>query len=284
MKVSLILATYGRAEELERAVDSFLAQTDRGFELIVVDQNPDERLLPYVQKAQQGGLDVQHVRMDKPGLSAARNRGIALARHEILAFPDDDCWYEAQAIEQVRQAFEADADLKGAIGCWVEQAGAAASMQAYLLDYADWRQFRGGNASSISLFFNRALFQSLGGFDERFGVGQWYGAAEETDFVLRALATGARLQYCPAVRVHHAYAPRPTGSLGTLCRQARRRSRGTGAIYAKHRLSAYVVLRGLVAPVTTPLSRLAPPALLVRGLFTSLGRIEGYLRWTMKER
>lgn len=283
MKVSLILATYGRAEELERAVDSFLAQTDRGFELIVVDQNPDERLLPYVQKAQQGGLDVQHVRMDKPGLSAARNRGIALARHDILAFPDDDCWYEAQAIEQVRRAFEADVQLKGAIGCWVEQAGATAPTHAYLLDNAAWRQFRGGNASSISLFFNRALFQSLGGFDERFGVGQWYGAAEETDFVLRALATGACLQYCPEVRVHHAYAPRPTGSFGTICRQARRRSRGTGAIYAKHKLSAYVVARGLVAPIITPLSRLAHPTLLVRGLFTSLGRIEGYLRWKIRE-
>jgi glycosyltransferase involved in cell wall biosynthesis len=281
MKVSLILATYGRAEELGRAVDSFLAQTDRSFELIIVDQNTDERLLPHVQKAQQGGLNVRHVRMDKPGLSAARNRGIALAQHEILAFPDDDCWYEPQVIEQVRRAFTADPTLRGAIGCWVEQAGPVAK-PPYLLDYTAWRHFRGGHASSISLFFDRVLFQSLGGFDERFGVGQWYGAAEEIDFILRALGTGARLRYCPEVRVHHAYTSRALGNLGTICRQARQRSRGTGAIYAKHKLPVHVVIRGLLAPVATALPRLLP-AQIGRGLFTSLGRIEGYLRWRSRE-
>ena len=137
---------------------------------------------------------------------------------------------------------------------------------------------RASHASSISLFFDRVLFQSLGGFDERLGVGQWYGAAEEIDFILRALATGARMRYCPEVRVHHAYALRPTGSFNSICGQARRRSRGTGALYAKHNLPAYVVLRGLLAPVVSALPRLSP-AQIGRGLFTSLGRVEGYLRW-----
>src|SRR3569832_91242 len=87
MNVSLILATYGRAEELGRAVDSFLSQTDRGFELIIVDQNPDERLAPFVEQAREGGLDVRHVRMDTPGLSAARGRGGARARRGGRAGP-----------------------------------------------------------------------------------------------------------------------------------------------------------------------------------------------------
>lgn len=283
MKVSLILATYGRAEELARAVDSFMAQTDREFELIVVDQNPDDRLVPYVQKARQGGLDVLHVRMDKPGLSAARNRGIALARHGILAFPDDDCWYEPDTIARVRQAFAANPDLRGIIGCWVEQAGVKAPAHPYFLDQQAWRQFRGGHASSISLFLDRGLFQSLGGFDERFGVGQWYGAAEETDFILHALASDARLQYRPGVRVHHAFAAHPVGSLPTLCRNARLRNRGTGAIYAKHRLSPWVIVRGFTAPVLASFIR-GQGAAAARGLFTGLGRIEGYLRWIIKER
>lgn len=282
MKVSLILATYGRAEELGRAVDSFLSQTDRGFELIIVDQNPDERLAPFVERARDGALDVRHVRMDTPGLSAARNLGISLARHDILAFPDDDCWYEDRVIEHARRAFMEREELGGVIGCWVEQAGAAAPGQAYFLEHEAWREFRGGHASSISLFLDRRIFGSLGGFDERLGVGQWYGAAEEIDFILRALASKVRLRYCPDIRVHHAYAPRPVGSFKATCLQARRRSRGTGAIYAKHKLSAYVVVRGLVAPVVNALPRLSPTQI-GRGLFTSLGRIEGYLRWKTRE-
>ena len=282
MKVSLILATYGRAEELGRAVDSFLSQTDRGFELIIVDQNPDERLAPFVDKAREGGLDVRHVRMDTPGLSAARNLGISHARHDILAFPDDDCWYETEVIEQVRHAFGKEPALGGAIGCWVEQAESKPATQTYLLEHSAWREFRGGHASSISLFLDRRLFENLGGFDERLGVGQWYGAGEEIDFILRALASGARLRYCPNVRVHHAYSRQPVGSFKTICRQARRRNRGVGAIYAKHKLSAYVMVRGLLAPVVNAMPRLSPSQI-GRGLITSFGRIEGYLRWKMRE-
>lgn len=281
MNVSLILATYGRTEELGRAVESLLAQTDHGFELIVVDQNPDDRLVRYVEQARMGGLDVHHVRMDKPGLSGARNRGIALAKHDILAFPDDDCWYEPMVIEQVRRAFSKEPDIGGVIGCWVEQAGSTPAQQAYLLDHAAWREFRGGHASSISQFLARKLFANLGGFDERLGVGQWYGAGEETDFILRALAAGARLRYCPEVRVHHAYSQQPVGSFKTICHHARRRNRGVGAIYAKHKLPAHVVARGLLAPLVKALPRLSLLQI-GRGLFTSLGRVEGYLRWKMR--
>lgn len=277
--VSLILATYGRAEEMGRLVASLLAQTDRGFELIVIDQNPDERLACHVECARRGGLDVMHVRMEKPGLSEARNRGIALAKYPVIAFPDDDCWYEAGTIAAVRSGFEAVPGVGGLIACWVEQRAAVGPGEAYWLDHQAWRNFRGGDASSISLFLDRALFDAIDGFDQRFGVGKWYGAAEEIDLVLRALAAGARLQYNPQVRVHHAWGGVPRGPFAALARNARRRSRGTGAIYAKHRLPRMVVLRGFVAPVMKALSSPTQPVRLGLALFTTLGRVEGYLRW-----
>ncbi len=277
--VSLILATYGRAEEMGRLVDSLLAQTDRGFELVVVDQNPDERLANHIERARNGGLDVTHVRMEKPGLSEARNRGITLAKYPVIAFPDDDCWYEAGTIAAVRKGLDSVSGMGGLIACWVEQSAAVCPGEAYWLDYEAWHNFRGGYASSISLFLERALFDTIGGFDQRFGVGKWYGAAEETDLILRALAAGARLHYNPLVRVHHAWSDVLVGSFADLARNARQRSRGTGAIYAKHKMSFMVVLRGFVSPVLKALARPTRPARLVLSLFTSLGRVEGYLRW-----
>lgn len=281
MAVSLILATIGRTQEVGRFFESLLAQTDRQFELIVVDQNPDERLAPYIRLAQEGGLDIRHERMEKPGLSTARNLGISLAKYDILAFPDDDCWYEDRVIERAIRSFQSH-HLGGLVARWVEQAGSQPAL-AYQLDLTAWRNFRGGHASSISLFLDRTLFQTIGGFDERLGVGGWYGAAEETDFVLRALAHGARLEHVPDILVHHAFNKQPVGDLAGHCRQARRRGRGTGAIYAKHKLDAYVILRGLSAPVLNALPKCLQPGWLMRGLFTSMGRLEGYLRWRAKE-
>jgi len=281
MCISLVLATIVRTQEVGRLIQSLLAQTDRRFQLIVVDQNPDDRLVAFVHWAQEGGLDVLHERMEKPGLSAARNRGIALAKYHILAFPDDDCWYEDTVIERVIRSFQAN-DLGGVVARWVEQAGTEPA-RAYRLELPAWRAFRGGHASSICLFLNRSLFQQLGGFDERLGVGGWYGAAEETDLVLRALASGARLEHVPDIQVHHAYNKLPVGDMQRQLRDSRRRGRGTGAIYAKHHLRPYVILRGLTAPVVTALPKCLEPRWLMRGLFTSLGRLEGYLRWRIKE-
>jgi glycosyltransferase involved in cell wall biosynthesis len=284
MPVSLLLATINRTTELSRLILSLLDQTSREFELIVLDQNRDDRLLPYIGMAREGGLDVRHERMDKPGLSAARNRGIELAKYDILAFPDDDCWYENNVIERVICSFR-DHGAGGVVGHWVEQSGGE-FLKAYQLDLAAWRRFRGGNASSISLFFNRSLFMSLGGFDERLGVGKWYGAAEETDIVLRALTRGARLYFRPDIRVHHNYSTQLSGELRTICAQARTRGRGTGAIYAKHKLETYVILRGLAGPIITAVPRLLRPRgyySLLKGLYTSLGRLEGYVRWRLTE-
>jgi GT2 family glycosyltransferase len=151
-----------------------------------------------------------------------------------------------------------------------------------LLAQSAWRSFRGGDASSISLFLKKPLFTRLGGFDEHFGVGQWYGAAEETDFLLRALADSAKLLHCPIARVHHHF---PTGALlatHIACLHARRRARGTGAIYAKHRLNLWVVMRGFIAPWLMPLrhGKLQHAKL---GIFVTLGRIEGFMRWKLQD-
>src|SRR6266851_4817106 len=61
MRYSLLLATRGRTEELHQFFRSLLAQTWRDFEVIVIDQNPDDRLVetlaPYA-----GKIALQHLR------------------------------------------------------------------------------------------------------------------------------------------------------------------------------------------------------------------------------
>lgn len=284
MRISLILATIGRAEDFGRFVIALIRQTCRDFELIVVDQNLDDRLLPYIEGALQAGLDVSHFRLKKPSLAGARNLGIEHARGDFIGFPDDDCWYENDTIATVLAAIEGNAGWQGVIARWVEQSQTDRSDPGTgPLIQSDWRRFRGGNASSITLFLNRELFVQLGGFDERMGVGQWYGAGEETDFVLRALSAGAVIGRWPAARVHHLYWARVTERPGLTWRAVQCRARGTGALYIKHRLSMSTIIRGLLAP---PLVALRS-GLGVKGLgfafALSIGRLQGALQWLLSK-
>ena len=207
--ISLILATFGRAETIAQLVQSLMVQEYSAFELIVVDQNPDDRVVPYLNSARECGILIKHIRMEKPNLSAARNLGIRHSEGAIVAFPDDDCWYQPDTLREVLTAFARHTQWQGVVAQWVEQVAAEVGQdQAEVLVEADWRNFRGGNASSITLFLKRSLFDSLGGFDERLGVGQWFGAGEETDLILRTLRLGALVGRWRGAQVHHPYAAR----------------------------------------------------------------------------
>lgn len=280
MVISLVLATVGRSQAVGRCLRSLAAQSDQSFEVLLIDQNSDDRLDIWVNEAQLLGLKLRHIRLKKPNLSSARNLGIAESVGAVVGFPDDDCWYEADVISNLRKAFAGDEHLDGCVANWVEQScvrGEDASGRT--LSLAAWRKFRGGDASSISLFFRRDLVLRLGGFDERIGVGQWFGAAEETDLIFRALAAGACLQRLPALRIHHVFGAFQNAPLALRLRNARSRARGTGAMYAKHQLTAYIVARGLAAPVLVPLVCFRSWDVIAIGLYTSLGRLEGLVRW-----
>ncbi len=283
--LSLVLATYGRSDLIGRFVASLEVQTSADFELIIVDQNNDDRVVPYVAQARNASIHVNHIRMAQPNLSAARNKGIAQATGAIVAFPDDDCWYEPDVIEQVLATFATRPHWNGLVADWVEAAtpGNRASLDPFLSG-PKWRQFRGGDASSIALFFRAEMLRNIGGFDERFGVGQWFGAGEETDLILAALASGAQLARCANIRVHHHFQAQDTKALAGNWRAALRRGRGTGALYVKHRMNLWVMLRGFLSPLINSVIKKHSIGSLLLSLAVSAGRIQGALLWALKFR
>src|SRR5271166_3162469 len=100
--VSLIVATVNRVAELDRLLTSLDRQTYKEFEVIVVDQNPNDRLVPLLAKHPR--LSIKHLRCER-GLSRARNAGLQVAKGEIVAIPDDDCWYPDRLLESVTAWF-----------------------------------------------------------------------------------------------------------------------------------------------------------------------------------
>ncbi|HEY4541083.1 MAG TPA: glycosyltransferase family A protein [Noviherbaspirillum sp.] len=277
--VSLIVATVNRTTELDRLFESFAAQTFRDFEVIVVDQNTDDRLLPYLERARYLGLPLKHIRHHPANLSAARNVGIAAASGEWVGFPDDDCWYDPLLLEKLKPRFDCKDPMSGAAVQWCEEG--LPPEPAPNLTWERSRMFRDIPVASFQLFFHRGLFERIGQFDCRLGVGLFFGAGEETDFVMRALRAGARVTYDPAAIVHHPVkkpAPTPEARLAMEARQ-----RGAGALWAKHRLPAWVIVRGLMAPLVRPVLKGELGHELSLGIATFRGRLQGMRQWNQRQ-
>ena len=282
--VSLVLATVGRTDDVGRLVQSLATQTLKDFELIVVDQNSDDRLLPYVAEASRMGLDLKHLRLHPPSLSGARNLGIAQSSGGVIAFPDDDCWYEPDVIERVVAAFKAHTDWEGVVVRWVEQWQAQTMPpDEPVLSRARWHGFRGDCASSISLFMSAKLMRRLDGFDSRLGVGQWFGAGEEVDFLLRALAAGVHIGRCHVAKVHHRFGGARPGQFAQDWRDTQRRGRGTGALLAKHRMAWPVVVRCVVGPPVKAALQGQGVRGIGLGLAVGIGRLQGALTWLWQQ-
>jgi len=121
LKFSLVMGTLGRTQEVGRFLASLQRQIYRDFELFIVDQNPDDRLLPMIDEYR------QHFRIERvispKGLSRARNAGLTHITGDLVAFPDDDCWYPDDLLSYVASRFERDAGLDGLTGRFVDENG-----------------------------------------------------------------------------------------------------------------------------------------------------------------
>ena len=98
--ISCIVPVYNGARFLAQAIDSILAQTRVDLEIIVVEDGSTDRT-PDVAKGY--GDRVKYVRQENAGPAAARNRGVAEARGEFIAFLDaDDTWAPAKLETQLQ--------------------------------------------------------------------------------------------------------------------------------------------------------------------------------------
>lgn len=112
--VSIVVATYRRQEELQRALESIHNQTYRQFEIIVVDDNDNAEWNSKVEEIvnefqEKTGLPINLVaNHPKLGAAEARNVGISLANGSYVTFLDDDDLYLPARIEKQLNCMKAE--------------------------------------------------------------------------------------------------------------------------------------------------------------------------------
>jgi GT2 family glycosyltransferase len=223
----LVVATVGRVEELGRLFASLERQTHREFRILLVDQNEDERLDDLL--AAHRGLRTERLRSE-PGLSRARNAALPHVGADVVAFPDDDCTYPPDLLERIARRFDAKPQLDGLTGREPSWTNGAAILTRENL----WKR-----AISFTIFLRAAVVERVGTFDETLGLPSSSG--EEIDYLIRAIDSGARIEYDPSLIVAHDQKP-DADSFGA------REGASLGYILRKHRYPKRTVTRMFVRP------------------------------------
>jgi GT2 family glycosyltransferase len=239
VRVSVVVATYDRPDDLKRCLDSLCRQrTSRPLQLIVVDNHPASGVTPALVA---GYPQVLLVEEPRGGLSYARNRGIAAAAGEIVATTDDDVVCPSDWIERVvapfadpRVAVVTGNVLPASLDTDAERlfeayGGLGRGFQRLRVDarwFTRWRRAvptwqlgcTANAAFRASIFRERAI----GLMDEALGAGTPTGCSEDTYVFYRVLKAGHAIVYEPSAYVWH----RHRNSLQALRRQIYAYSKG----------------------------------------------------------
>lgn len=277
MRISLVLATVDRTSEVDRLLASLAEQKYRDFEVVVVDQNPDERLAGIIA-SYATSLSIARIRAQR-GLSKARNVGLARVFGDVIGFPDDDCWYSTDVLAMVARTLEAHPDWGGLTGRLDDGSGAATGMRFQ----ASAGRIGLGNVwtcgVSAAMFLRKEVVMATGHFDEELGLGSGtrFGSGEETDYLVRAIRRGSDLRYSPDLIVYH---PNP---IAVFDQRARRRARaygaGMGRVMRKHGFGVHKIAMALVRPAAGVLISSFSGRLAKAGYHWNVfrGRLEGLL-------
>ena len=216
-KVSVVICTRDRAEDLARCLAALPGQTRVPDQVVVVDNaSRDDGRTRAVALA----AGVNYVREDRPGLDIARNRGVRTAIGDIIAFTDDDVRLHPRWLERMAAAFDRDHVL--AVTGLVLPAELETAAQLHFETY--WGFGRGYRpidfgaeffrtdrtrgcpaweiGAGASMAFWRETFRRAGMFDERLDVGA-AGCSGDSEYWHRVLFHGGTCRYEPAAAAFH---------------------------------------------------------------------------------
>lgn len=289
LPASVIVPSRGRPDLLGDTVRSILDGDDLPAEIVVVDQSRAASPGLAELAATEGSIVRYLHRPDLVGVSAARNEACATARERVLVFTDDDVFVEPDWLATVVRTVLDDPTVLLSGRVLPAEADRTDGFAPSCIESEQPATYEGRVWDDVlfsnNMAFSRDVYEALGPFDERLGVGAPYRAATDNDYCFRALEAGFRIRYVPEAVVHHrAFRPMSAypgvmwsygvGQGANLMKHAGLRDR-----YSLHRLRDAVSRRARAALR----ARSGRYVALGEGAY-ALGLLYGASRWLVAER
>lgn len=229
MKYSIIIATLNREDVVGNSIESVLEQNYSDLEIIVVDQSENEETKKVVESF--NDERIKYIRINKKGLSNARNEGIKSSKGKYICLLDDDAEYNEKFFEIIDEVIEKNKDIS-IIGGKVEDKVTSRVFLNGMDNIQRKVKFDEFDKCLVSsaLVIDYKELEKINYFDDKFGVGAIYGSGEETDMILRIAYNNDNIVYVPGAIVYHPYPEKNT--INPI--KAFRYGEGFGALCKKH--------------------------------------------------
>ena len=269
------MATKGRSKEVREFLNSLKKQRYTNFEVLIVDQNDDNRLISIVD-AYKNLFSIKYLR-SKTGVSRARNIGLNYASGDIVCFPDDDCQYSGQLLKRISEFFSKNKDYDGLSARTTDWKGNDTAAVFKSNGQVINKNNLWSSHNEVGLFLRKNSLKQIGEFDESMGVGAYFASSEGTDLVIRLLKNGKKIFCDYTYIIYHPQISELSSS--NLKRRGVTYGRGVGRLIRKHQ--SFFGIRDKVKVFVGPMIKIfLKPSLksLVFNISTTYGRVEGYLR------
>jgi glycosyltransferase involved in cell wall biosynthesis len=163
--ISIIVPVYNRADRIGQTLDSLLAQTQRNYEIILVDDGSTDRtaevIAPYLN------AHVFYYRQENAGAPAARNYGFERSKGKMIVFFDSDDLMLPSRLEEQQKAMQRENAQACAAGFYINLIGGDTYLppvqgQESIMELFINRKLLG---STQSWMFSRELVMQVKGFD-----------------------------------------------------------------------------------------------------------------------
>lgn len=121
MKISIVIPTYNREDDLNNCISSIINQELKPDEIIIVDDSSDDRIKKYVDKStlklNDNGIYIHYIRNHiGKSLTIARNLGIKNSKGDIIFFFDDDSILGSRYILETIKQYSSNPEIVGTQG------------------------------------------------------------------------------------------------------------------------------------------------------------------------
>ncbi len=212
---SIVVPVYNRPDEVSDLLESLAVQTDKGFEVVIVEDGSTIKCEEQARKYS-GACSLQYFYKDNEGRSPARNYGIERAKGDFLIFVDSDCILPPDYIARLREGITRTGAkfFGGPDAAHSSFTSTQKAINYAMTSFLTTGGIRGGKKSmekfvprTFNMGFAREVYDKVGGFREMF--------SEDIDMSTRIRQAGYEAVLLPEVYVYH----KRRGNLAKFWRQ-----------------------------------------------------------------